>query len=73
MTYKLLSIARALPIARDIDGRSYEQQIADFDRKHGVEETEIIECQYEVYDNGRWQETAQVSRFDEWWMGTIEQ
>jgi hypothetical protein len=73
MTYKSLPIARALPVACDIDGRSYEQQMADFDRKHGVEEATVSECHYEVYDNGRWQETAQGSRFDEWWMGTIEQ
>jgi hypothetical protein len=46
--------------------------MADFDRKHGVEEATVIECHYEVYDNGRWQETAQGSRFDEWWMGTVE-
>jgi hypothetical protein len=65
MTYK------SLPIARDIDGRSYEQQMADFNRKYGVEETEIIECHYEVWDGQRWQETGQGERFMDVYMETV--
>jgi hypothetical protein len=61
---------KPLPIARDVDGRSYDEQMADFNHKHQAHEPEVIECHYEVYDNGRWQETSQGSRFDEWWMGT---
>lgn len=67
--YKPLPSHKPLPLLRLADGRSAEEWMADFDRRHGIIPAgDVIECDYEVWADDGWQRQA-PSSYEMWGEG----